>query len=266
MITGDLVKMRIEPGDTARYFLRVGDEEIPLASWLGQSVKLRFTGNIHCLACGQATKKSYSQGYCYPCSQRLASCDLCIVRPERCHYHLGTCREPEWGEANCLQPHVVYLANSSGVKVGITRLGQVPTRWLDQGARQALPILMTQTRLQSGRVETLLAEHIADKTDWRKLLKGDAPERDLPAEWERLRGLVEDALAKLELPAELQAKLPGYQEFHYPVHQYPTKVSSLNPEKNPEIEGTLWGLKGQYWILDRGVLNIRKFGGYEVVV
>jgi hypothetical protein len=66
------------------------------------------------------------------------------MKPETCHYHLGTCREPDWAQNHCFRPHIVYLANSSGVKVGITRKTQIPTRWLDQGASQALPIFEVQ--------------------------------------------------------------------------------------------------------------------------
>src|SRR5690606_38712899 len=110
----------------------------------------------------------------------------------------GTCREPLWAELNCHQPHVVYLANSSGLKVGITRGTQVPTRWVDQGAVQALPIIGVQTRLQSGLVETLLKQHVADRTNWRAMLKGGIAEIDLPAERDRLLTLCRDELQALQ--------------------------------------------------------------------
>jgi hypothetical protein len=122
-LTGGLSKLRSELGDTVSYRLPVGDDELPLDPLAGQHLSIRYTGDIACTHCGRATKKSFNQGHCFPCSQRLAACDICIVRPERCHYHKGTCREPGWGETHCLQPHVVYLANTSGLKVGITRKG-----------------------------------------------------------------------------------------------------------------------------------------------
>ncbi len=117
--------------------------------------------------CGASTRKSYGDGYCYPCFKTLARCDLCVVSPDRCHYAAGTCREPAWGEAFCMQPHVVYLANSAGAKVGITKPENLPGRWLDQGATQAVVIMRTHSRHQAGCVEAALARHVSDRTDWR---------------------------------------------------------------------------------------------------
>lgn len=127
-VTGSLRKMRSALAETVAYALPVGDCDVPLNALLGRRITLQYLGQIHCVHCGRRTNKSFSQGYCYPCFQKLAACDSCIVSPEKCHYAAGTCREPAWGEQHCLQPHVVYLANSSGLKVGITRGTQVPTR------------------------------------------------------------------------------------------------------------------------------------------
>jgi hypothetical protein len=41
-------------------------------------------------------------------------------------------------------------------------------------ATQALPILKVGSRRLSGQLEILFGTQIADKTDWRKLLKGEA--------------------------------------------------------------------------------------------
>ena len=141
---------------------------------LGQEIELEATGNIYCVSCGSKTPKSYSQGHCFKCMKTKASCDMCIMKPETCHYHLGTCREESFAREVCFQPHIVYLANSSALKVGITRLGQMPTRWLDQGATQALPIMKVGSRRLSGQLEVMFGTQVADKTDWRKLLKGEA--------------------------------------------------------------------------------------------
>ncbi|MEQ8514948.1 MAG: DUF2797 domain-containing protein, partial [Chromatocurvus sp.] len=140
LATGHVRKMRTILADTVQYRLPLGDSETPLNDWIGRTLRLSFLGDIHCIYCDRKTRKSFSQGYCYPCFKRLARCDSCIVKPETCHFFAGTCREPEWGEANCMIDHVVYLANTSGIKVGITRGSQVPTRWMDQGATQALPV------------------------------------------------------------------------------------------------------------------------------
>src|SRR5690606_31557046 len=188
---GSLSKMKAQLDAPVQYAFRLGDEEVPVNPLIGKTLRLEYLGAIHCSHCGRRTKTSFSQGYCYPCMQKLAQCDICIMSPERCHFEAGTCREPSWGEQFCMTDHIVYLANSSGVKVGITRASQVPTRWIDQGATQALPILRVATRQQSGFVEDLLRSQVADKTNWRALLKGDAAPVDLIA----IREQVLDACA-----------------------------------------------------------------------
>ena len=270
-VTGNLRKMPVEPGEdgqAARYSLLIGDKKIPLNPLLGTHISLEYTGIINCVNCGRKTKKSFNQGHCFPCMKKLASCDSCIVKPELCHYHEGTCREPEWGKANCMSPHIVYLANSSGLKVGITRKNQVPTRWLDQGATQALPIFEVPTRRLAGLVEVGLAKHVADKTDWRKMLKGTADKLDLAVKAEELLGAAPEALEDLPLEdgqaiQRLEATDADW-DFEFPVEQHPDKVKSMTFDKLDKVEGILQGIKGQYLILDTGVINIRRHGGYEV--
>ena len=121
-------------GGPARYELVVGDGRLALNPCVGAGLEIEFLGRISCRHCAAPTRRSYAQGYCYRCFKTLARCDLCVVSPDRCHYHEGTCREPAWGEAFCMSPHLVYLANSSGAKGGITRAGQEVGRWLEQGA------------------------------------------------------------------------------------------------------------------------------------
>lgn len=251
------------------YSLPVGDELLPLNDLIGKQLTLNFEGEINCQSCGRKTKKSFSQGHCYPCMQKLASCDMCIMKPETCHHHLGTCREPQWGEDNCMIPHYVYLANTSGLKVGITRHTQIPTRWIDQGATQALPIFKVKTRLQSGLVETALAEFIADKTNWRAMLKGENPELDLRQKAQELIPQISERLDQVRLEygedavEQLDEELVNIQ---YPVITYPTKIASHNFDKKPEVSGILQGIKGQYLIFDTGVINVRKFTSYRVSV
>lgn len=256
--------------DPVQYQLPIGDEILVMNDVIGRSLKLHYQGEIHCIACGRKTNKSFAQGYCYPCFRDLARCDMCIMKPETCHYDLGTCREPEWGEAYCMQPHYVYLANSSGIKVGITRGTQIPTRWIDQGAAQALPIFTVQTRKQSGLIEVELKKHVSDRTDWRKMLKGEPEKKDLIAVRDELFETCSEPISEIltehgegAINALLNEKVV---DIHYPVTQYPEKVKSLNFDKQAEIEGKLLGIKGQYLILDVGVLNIRKFAGYKLAV
>ncbi len=260
----DKMTATVENG-SIRYRLPVGEAELTLHP--GQRLRLRYHGEVHCLACGRVSKKSYSQGHCYPCSQRLARCDLCIVRPETCHFHRGTCREPDWAEAHCFIPHVVYLANASGLKVGITRESQIPTRWIDQGAVQALPILTARDRYSAGLAEAALKAHVSDRTDWRAMLRGDPPRRDLASDAQGLLNQAEAALAPLRDEGRIQP-FPEAETttLSYPVSEHPHKIRPLNLDKTPEISGRLLGIKGQYLILDAGVLNVRKFGGYFVDV
>ncbi|WKE67275.1 DUF2797 domain-containing protein [Gallaecimonas kandeliae] len=264
---GTLDKMRTRQGDEVAYQLVVGEQLLDLNPLIGKPISLAFTGNIYCCHCGRKTKKSFSQGYCFPCMKKLAQCDMCILKPETCHLHLGTCREPDWGESHCMIPHLVYLANTSGLKVGITR--QAPTRWMDQGASQALPIIKVATRRIAGLVEVALADFINDKTDWRALLKGEAEPLDLKAEAARLLPQISQSLdgLKLQFGTDAWELLDeSVLEFNYPVRQYPAKLSALNLDKTTAIDGTLLGIKGQYLILDCGVLNVRKFSSYEVEV
>lgn len=265
---GSIRKLLSALHEPVNYHLPLGDQQVPLNTLLQRTLRLEALGIINCLHCNRQTKKSYSQGYCYPCFTKLAQCDLCIVSPERCHYEQDTCREPGWGEQFCMTDHIVYLANSSGLKVGITRASQIPTRWIDQGASQALPILRVATRQQSGLVEVLLREHVSDKTNWRAMLRGEPEPLDLLAERERLLGLTREGISQLQARFGLQAIQPlpqaAVQEISYPVLQYSAKPQSANLDKNPVLEGTLLGIKGQYLLLDTAVINIRKYTAYNM--
>lgn len=268
---GSLSKMAVSlQAPVVQYSFRLDDTQVPVNPFIGQRLRLEYLGAIHCSHCGKRTKTSFSQGYCYPCMTKLAQCDVCIMAPEKCHYDAGTCREPSWGEQFCMTDHVVYLANSSGIKVGITRATQLPTRWLDQGATQALPIVRVASRQQSGLVEDLLRSQVPDRTNWRALLKGDAEELDLVAIREQVFDACADGLRELQGRFGLQAIQPladaEVVQMKYPVEAYPSKIVSFNLDKDPVVEGTLLGIKGQYLIFDTGVINIRKYTAYQLAV
>lgn len=278
-MNGNILKMRssLIKGQVVQYQLPVGDSFLALNERIGDTIKLHYQAEINCIACGRKTSKSFSQGYCYPCFRSLAACDMCIMKPETCHYAQGTCREPKWGESNCFKPHYVYLANSSGIKVGITRGTQLPTRWIDQGATQALPVFQVENRLQSGLLEVVLKQHVSDRTDWRKMLKAEAEPADLKAVRDQLLDKCEAEISLLKTQQAVDVageagneaiKLLDEEvvEINFPVQEYPEKIKSLNFDKQPEIEGRLMGIKGQYLLLDSGVLNIRKFSGYNLQV
>ncbi len=270
-ITGTLQKLRSEftadNGNQVQYAIPIGEQSVALNPYIGRSITLTHTGNIFCSACGKKTKKSYSQGHCFVCMKKLASCDMCIMKPETCHYDQGTCREPEWGEANCMVDHYVYLSNTSSLKVGITRHTQIPTRWVDQGATQGLPIFKVKTRHISGLIEVELAKHIADKTNWRTLLKEDGDDLPLEQHFAELLPLVEPTIAEIKQQFgedAIEVLSTNITPIEYPVEQHPKKIVSHNFDKNPIVSGILQGIKGQYLILDTGVINVRKFTSYEV--
>jgi hypothetical protein len=267
---GTLRKMKSRLEQPVAYSVPLGDDEVPLNPLIKKKIKLEYTGIIHCVHCGRKTNKSFNQGYCYPCFQKLAQCDSCIIHPEKCHFDQGTCREPAWGERYCMQDHIVYLANSSGLKIGITRATQVPTRWIDQGATQALAVMRVRTRLQSGTLEVMFKQHVADKTNWRDMLKGEAKPLDMLEESKQLIEKCEEEIREMEERFGFFAIsiLSGIEpvSIKYPVETYPEKVSSFNFDKEPVIEAKLVGIKGQYLIFEDGVINLRRFSGYEIAL
>lgn len=268
------MKTRLEAGtediEVAHYRLAFGDEVVEMNDLIGGNLSISFSGTINCIHCGRETRKSFSQGYCFPCFKTLAECDLCIMRPETCHFHLGTCRDEDWANSHCMQDHYVYIANSSGLKVGITRGTQIPTRWIDQGAVQAIKIFQVNNRYHSGLIEAAIKKHVSDKTDWRKMLKASEKITDFEA---RSNDIVEQAMEDITIINAGDNNRFGYeplkeqvQNIQYPVNHYPEKVSSLNLDKTPEVGGVLEGIKGQYLIFDTGVINLRKFAGYSVTL
>ena len=260
--SGNILKMKSKLTSPVTYELPIGDKLINMNELIGKKIKLSFEGQINCISTDEKISKSYNQGFSFKQSQKLASCDICIVRPELCHFADGTCREPEWGEKNCFQPHIVYLSVSSHLKIGITRETQVPTRWIDQGASFALPILKVTDRLTSGLIEKEIARSMSDKTNWRKMLQNDVQEVDL----EQARESIFEDFANLLDDFDAEDLDEEVVEINFPVNEYPEKIKSLGFDKNPEIEGTLNGIKGQYLILDCGVINLRKHQGYFITI
>ncbi|MFK7969573.1 MAG: DUF2797 domain-containing protein [Bacteroidia bacterium] len=259
--TGDLRKMGTRLGDPVQYKLALhGSEILAMNTYIGQPISIAFSGDIFCIRCGRKTEKSFGQGYCYPCFASAPESSPCIINPERCEGHKGIGRDIGWERMNHVKPHVVYLAISSGLKVGVTREDQVPTRWIDQGAFQAIILAETPYRQLAGEIEVSLKAHLSDKTSWQRMLKNDIPEGiDLLAEKARVGQLLS------EDHQDYISDEDHIQEIHYPVTEYPAKVKSVNLDKLPEISGTLLGIKGQYLMLDEGrVFNVRRHSGYRV--
>jgi len=258
---GVLTKMQTEFSNPIQYYLVFENSFLSLNQLLDKSLEINFTG-YQCLNCGKK-KKIFRQGFCYDCFMSSAAAGDWIMKPELSTAHLDIeDRDLEYEKRVQLQPHIVYLALSSEIKVGVTRKTQVPTRWIDQGAIQAIPIVEVPNRYLAGITEVALKNHYADKTNWQKMLKNEVPQVDLIAERLKLEGLI---------PKEVQeffyTTKEDLYELHYPVLQFPNKVNSLNLDKSPNYSGKLTGVKGQYLMFEDGtVFNVRTFEGYVVKI
>ncbi|MET2983676.1 DUF2797 domain-containing protein [Aureibaculum conchae] len=257
--SGVLQKMMTELASPVQYYLQLENDFINVNQLLGKTLEITFV-KYECLNC-HLDKPIYRQGFCKNCFYDIPQAADWIMRPELSTAHLGKeDRDLEYEKKVQLQPHIVYLANSSNVKVGVTRKAQVPTRWIDQGAHEAIEIVEVPNRYLAGITEIALKEHISDKTNWRKMLTNDIIDVDLLAEKEKLAKFIPD-----------EAK-PYYLENHiketnieFPVLQYPTKVKSLSLRKTPNYSGVLKGIKGQYVIFeDNTVFNIRGSEGHYI--
>lgn len=268
--TGELRKMPVtlDAQNLVHYTLLLVDtenqqtQELLLNDSVGKNISIQYTGQIFCKKCGRATSKSFNQGFCYPCFRDTPEAAECIIKPELCRAHLGEGRDPEWEERNHNQPHIVYLAATDVVKVGVTRATQIPTRWIDQGASSAIQLAQTPNRYTAGVIEVSLKAHFTDKTNWRKMLRND----------------IDSSIDLLAVKNELLPSLPeniqqyastenGILAINYPVISFPEKVKSIGLDKNPLIEGKLLGIKGQYILLDGDrVMNIRKHEGYQIEI
>ncbi len=259
-IVGNISKMETSREDEIKYKFSLGNERIGMNELIGQGLQLEYLGKIHCMKCGRETRKSFAQGYCYPCFTTAPETEDCVLRPELCRAHEGVARDMGYAEEHCLSEQVVYLSLTSGLKVGVTRSSQVPTRWIDQGALKAIEFARTPNRYTAGLMEVAMKEHIMDKTNWRKMLSGADPGKwDLVTEKDKFKALVPQELK------EYISRNDKVWELNYPVKQYPVKIRSLNFDKETVVSGVLLGIKGQYLIFDQDrVMNMRKFGGYLI--
>ncbi|HKK39974.1 MAG TPA: DUF2797 domain-containing protein [Cryomorphaceae bacterium] len=257
---GTLRKMKVTVNDGVHYNLNLNKEIGPeINQCLDKSLTLNWTGKINCTNCGKNLKKTFGQGFCYDCFMNAAQAAPCIIRPELCEAHLGKGRDVQWEEMHHNQPHFIYLAQTAGVKVGVTRSTNIPSRWLDQGAWRAVKIAEVPYRKLAGDLEIELKQYLSDRTDWRKMLRDERSEEDLSE--------LRDAMISF-FPEDLkQYAIPDSEvyEFTYPVGRYPHKVKSINLENEKTVEGTLTGIRGQYLYFDNeNVINLRKYSGYEV--
>ena len=259
-IAGNLIKMDVVHDIPVHYTLRIGQENILMNDLIGRHVSIQSNHKINCIKCGRQTKTSFAQGYCYPCFISIPETEECVLRPELCQAHNDIARDMEYARTFCLGDHYVYLTESGGLKVGVTRHSQIPARWIDQGAGKAIRIAKTPNRYTAGLIEVALKKIFKDKTNWRNMLTNLCKEDiDLISEREKAVEYLPAEFSRYVIPDDT------ITEINYPCSIWPVKVKSANLEKTEEISGMLSGIRGQYLIFDSGlVFNIRRHNGYHV--
>ncbi|MEY8019483.1 DUF2797 domain-containing protein [Muriicola sp. SD30] len=255
---GVLRKMKTEIGSPIQYYLLFDADFLNVNQVLNKNLQITFL-KYQCLNCG-LERPIFRQGFCRSCFYEIPSAGDWIMHPELSTAHLGKeDRDLEYEKKVQLQPHIVYLANSSNVKVGVTRKSQVPTRWIDQGAHEAIEIVEVPNRYLAGITEVALKEHVADKTNWRKMLTNKVDDENLESWRNRLRPFIPEEASPYFIENNKETELV------FPVLRYPEKVKSLNLEKTPQYQGKLMGIKGQYLLFeDNTVFNIRGSEGYYI--
>jgi hypothetical protein len=258
MFEGFLRKMPVSyDGAEVEYSLTDGSKA---NDFVGKNVQVSFLNEIRCVKCDAAIKKTYNDGYCFPCFDSSPENSPCVIRPELCRGHLGEGRDVQWEHENHNVAHVVYLAQTDVVKVGVTRKSNLLNRWIDQGAYKAIILAETPNRYEAGRIEVAMKDFFTDKTNWRKMLTNQMDD-DLNLADEKWR-------IEAQMPSDMQqffSDIDDEETIVYPVLQYPMKVQSIQLEKMPLFSKKLSGIRGQYFIFDDGsVMNIRKHSGYKV--
>lgn len=259
---GILTKLDVRNGVPINYYIQWLEGDAPpcnITKTLGQTHTISFTGKKICLHCKKQQKKLF-QGYCYPCFISVPQTAECVIRPEKCQAHLGRGRDIQWEATYHNQPHIVYLAQTGNLKVGVTSQHNLPNRWIDQGACQSIVIATTPNRWVAGQIEVALKKVVSDRTSWQKMLKNTFELVDLNEK----RDLIIQEIPSQFKPYIDQESAP--LKWVYPIDQYPEKVKSRHLDRSPIITAILQGIKGQYLIFnDDTVLNIRKHEGCEVI-
>ena len=248
--------------DPVKYQIPIGNDMLPISDYIGQTIEIKFNHIINCVLCNREIKKSFFQGHCYPCFINAPQASECILKPELCRAHKGESRNMEWSEKHCLQNHIVYLSLTANAKVGVTREAQIPTRWIDQGAVQALKFAKTSNRYEAGCIEIEMKNHISDRTAWQRMLKNEIDDSvDLYELKDKLIDIMDEKYRNFILDDET------IETFSYPHISFPEKIKSLDLLKVNSIEGRLIAIKGQYLLFDDNtVLNIRKHTGFKISI
>ena len=246
--------------DPVKYQIPLDNDRVPISECLDKIIKITFLNEINCIECNRKINKTFAQGYCYPCFIDSPQTSECILRPELCRAHEGESRDMEWSKKHCLQDHLVYLSLTAGAKIGVTRATQIPTRWIDQGAAQALKFAKTSNRYEAGCIEVQMKNHISDRTAWQRMLKNEIDDSiNLYTVKDKLVDVIDEKYRSFILDDET------IETFSYPHISFPDKIKSLDLLKIDRIQGRLIAIKGQYLLFDDNtVLNIRKHTGFKI--
>ena len=250
--------MKSSLAEKVQYQLPMDDKIVPLNQLVGETIQFSFKGKIFCIKCNAPIKKTFAQGYCFPCFRDAPETSECIFRPELCRAHEGESRDMEWSKTHCLTKQYVYMSFTGNFKIGVTRSTQVPIRWIDQGATAAVLLCETPNRYLAGVIEVYLKEFYSDRTNWRKMLSGNF-------EQPNFSDIYSEVLERLNKKFSDYTIKQDWTDIAYPILSYPEKIKSISFDKQNIFKDKLIGIKGQYLLFENNhVLNIRKHTGYKV--
>ena len=257
---GTIKKLQSQLNDEVHYSLPIDSTLVELNPLINKKVKFTFLGDIHCIKCNQKIKKTFAQGYCFPCFRDAPETSECILRPELCRAHEGESRDMEWSNKHCLTNQHVYMSFTGNLKIGVTRSTQIPTRWIDQGAIKAIILCTTPNRYLAGLIEVHLKQFYYDRTHWIKMLSGKFEEPDFEQCYLEAKKYLNDGFSKYVTENK-------WVDINYPIHSIPNKIKSFSFDKESSYEDILVGIKGQYLLFKNNrVINIRKHTGYSLKI
>lgn len=253
---GVVKKMVTELSRPINYFIEFEDNFIHLNQFIDKLFKFECTG-YSCLSCSESPNL-YRQGFCKSCFFESPLAGDWIMRPELSKAHLNIAdRDLDYEKKIQLQPHVVYLSNTGRIKVGVTRKSQIPYRWIDQGAHEAVELLQTPNRFLAGEAEVALKKYMSDKTNWRSMLKNERDSSNIKSSKDHAKNFIPSNLLHYFIDAS------NVLSIDFPVVEYPDNPKSIKLNKGSYFSGILKGVKGQYLIFEKNqVLNYRAHEGH----
>ena len=257
---GIIKKLHSSLSGEVQYSLPIGSDLVDLNPLINKKIMLSFSGEIFCIKCNNKIKKTFAQGYCFPCFRDVPETSECILRPELCRAHEGESRDMEWSKKYCLTDQHIYMSFTGNLKIGVTRFSQIPTRWVDQGATKAIILCTTPNRYLAGVIEVHLKQFYSDRTHWIKMLSGKFEEPDFNQCYIDAKKYLDEKFSKYIIDSK-------WVNINYPIKSIPEKIKSLSFDKEPIYEDILTGIKGQYLLFKNNkVLNIRKHTGYVIKI